>query len=276
MSEIENLSILIAKEIASNGELLRKQYFENKSSFGIGYCFLDNLLDDKFVLELYKAFPKGGEPWREMSSFREKKLTTKQFQEVPKILGDITFALQSDKVLKKVGEIVSINNLSGDETLYAGGLSSMRKGDFLNPHIDNSHDQERKFYRRLNALFYVTPNWKREFGGNLELWNKDVTKSVEIESLFNRLVIMETNPWSWHSVNKVKNTNENRCCVSNYYFSEESPTGDEYYHVTSFAGRPEEPLKRLMSKADNVLRSSVRLLIKGGVGKKDQFKQTGK
>jgi hypothetical protein len=32
----------------------------------------------------------------------------------------------------------------------------MPNGDFLNPKIDNSHSGERKLYRTLNLLYYVT------------------------------------------------------------------------------------------------------------------------
>ena len=36
----------------------------------------------------------------------------------------------------------------------------MTEGDFLNPHIDNSHDAKRERYRRLNLLYYVSPGWE--------------------------------------------------------------------------------------------------------------------
>ena len=93
----------------------------------------------------------------------------------------------------------------------------MSKEDFLNPHIDNSHDRDKKRYRKLNLLYYVTPGWEEGFGGNFELWDEKVKKERD-NFKFNRLVIMETNKQSWHSVNIVI-TDKIRCCVSNYYFS---------------------------------------------------------
>ena len=62
--------------------------------------------------------------------------------------------------------------MSADPSLYAGGISVMGQDDFLNPHIDNSHDGDQKLYRVVNLLYYVSPDWKEEYGGHLELWDE--------------------------------------------------------------------------------------------------------
>ncbi|MBC7795326.1 MAG: 2OG-Fe(II) oxygenase [Pyrinomonadaceae bacterium] len=149
----------------------------------------------------------------------------------------------------------------------------MVKGHYLNPHIDNSHDSQRENYRVLNLLYYATPGWKQENGGNLELWDESVKERVEIPSLFNRLVLMETNQKSWHSVNEVK-SDAVRTCVSNYYFSPHSPNdGRETSHVTFFQARPEQPLLRVLSTADGYLRTFTRKLKKEGLSKQDLYQE---
>jgi len=55
--------------------------------------------------------------------------------------------------------------------------------------------------------------------------------------------------------------------VSNYYFSDISPDGDEYFHVTSFLGRPEQPVRRYLGVLDNGLRNLVSRILKIGRGK---------
>jgi len=71
----------------------------------------------------------------------------------------------------------------------------------FNPHLDNSHDKDRNMWRALNLLYYVTPDWKIENGGNLELWPKGPKQDqITIHSKFNRLVVMATHNNSWHSV----------------------------------------------------------------------------
>ena len=57
----------------------------------------------------------------------------------------------------------------------------------------------------------------------------------------------------------------NRTCISNYYFSPVSPEGEDYFHVTSFRGRPEQPVRDLLLRADAALRALVRKLRPSGV-----------
>lgn len=268
----ENLSEIaqtIVSSLQENKEFLKKQFKDSISEVGVRFCYLDQLLPEKIAYQIYESFPKKGQ-MRKMSSFREEKYTSKNFDQFNPILAAITFAIQDSKVISIVEEITGIKNQIPDSTLYAGGLSLMEKENFLNPHIDNSHEQTRRYYRTLNLLYYVTPDWKLEYGGNLELWDKKVNKNVTIVSKFNRLVIMETNPWSWHSVSPVV-VEKQRVCVSNYYFSADSPIGDPYFNVTSFNGRPNQKMRRMYSYFDGKVRNFIRYLFPRGIGKVDIY-----
>jgi Rps23 Pro-64 3,4-dihydroxylase Tpa1-like proline 4-hydroxylase len=229
---------------------------------------IDNLLPASIATSIYDAFPKDMHAFRRFDSFRERKSTSKDMDRFPAILSDVTFAIQDARVLQRIEAITGIRDQQPDPKLYAGGLSMMFMNDFLNPHIDNSHDSERQCYRVLNLLYYVTPDWELEHGGNLELWDRVVRRNVTIVSKFNRLVVMETNKTSWHSVSPVRQAGP-RCCVSNYYFSRQSPYGHDYFHVTSFQARPEQKALRCVSAVDNFLRSTVRRLFPSGIGMAD-------
>jgi Rps23 Pro-64 3,4-dihydroxylase Tpa1-like proline 4-hydroxylase len=152
-----------------------------------------------------------------------------------------------------------------DEFLYAGGLSMMGNKQFLNPHLDNSHDKERERWRVLNLLYYITPDWKEEYGGNLELWPDGLQNDqINIHSKFNRLVIMVTHNKSLHSVSPVVYDGF-RCCISNYYFSKKPVFATDKFHVTSFRGRPEHKFIDTILKIDTFLRMSVRKIFKTGI-----------
>ena len=258
---------LIMDKLIRQQESLSNQFLQQHPGTRTKFFILDDFLPEKIVLETFKNFPcKGTFIYRD--TFRERKLTFAKLNDLPNpLIENMTDAFQSPSVIFEISKITKIPDLFGDQSLYAGGISRMDKSHFLNPHIDNSHDADRLRYRRLNILFYVSPYIKEQDGGNFELWNKSVTTPVKIESKFNRLVVMETTKTSWHSVDMVK-SDLCRCCVSNYYFTKSSQTGDDYYHVTSFLGRPEQTFRRIYSRLDNFLRQFVSATFKVSRGKR--------
>ncbi|HSK70761.1 MAG TPA: 2OG-Fe(II) oxygenase [Pyrinomonadaceae bacterium] len=264
----ERIIELILERLERDAEKISEDFHTDKG-INTRFTAIDNLLPEDLAKKIYEAFPPTDE-MRLLDSFREKKFTSKSLDKFDSLISDITFAFQDERVVKKVAEVTGIKDAVGDPHLYAGGISAMAKNHFLNPHLDNSHDYEQKNYRVLNLLYYITPDWKPENGGNLELWNEDVTEAIEIPSLFNRLVLMSTNDKSWHSVNEVK-TDRMRCCISNYYFSPHSPNGYETTHVTYFQARPEQTVRRLVTRADSDLRTLIRKVVKKGLSKKDLY-----
>ena len=244
--------------------------FDLKSEFNqigqINSCVIDDLLPEDIALKIYQAFPSP-EEMTSYKSLRENKRIAAQMDLYNPLLEEVVFAFQDKRIVKVVEEITGLNQMIPDEHLYAGGISLMATGNFLNPHLDNSHDNERENYRVLNLLYYCTPNWDINNGGNLELWDNGMEeKQRVIHSKFNRLALMITNKTSIHSVSKVV-ANGKRCCVSNYYFSKKPAEPNEYFHVTSFYGRPEEPIKNIFLRLDALLRQTIRGLSKKRVVK---------
>ncbi len=273
ITRIEIADSIIAS-LRSNQEELRRQWVSPEATT-TRHFLLDDLLSEEICEKIYHAFPKDFSHCRQLNSFRERKKTLAKYQGLDPIISEVTYAFQDPGVIEVIEEVTELEALEGDPRLYAGGISIMSEGDFLNPHIDNSHDAKRQRYRRLNLLYYVTPDWQSECGGNLELWDARVRQPREIVSRFNRLVVMATDASSWHSVNPVK-VDAARCCVSNYYFSGQSPSGQDYYHVTSFRGRPDQPFRRIWGRIDNRMRQTVATLlgISRGMGEMPDSSQT--
>ena len=256
---------LIQGSLEKSKDSLVQQWL-NPSGTRTRHFVIDDLLPTALCRHIYDAFPKDGRGFFNRESFREKKKTSADLSEYEPILAEITYAFQDPAIVATIADIVGFKEIEPDPRLYAGGLSMMFEGDFLNPHLDNSHDSERKKYRRLNLLYYISPDWQIENGGNLELWDEAGKMPKIIVSACNRLVLMETNKSSWHSVSPVR-INQPRCCVSNYYFSELSPDRSDYFHVTTFTGRPDEKGKQILGVVDNVLRNAVSKALKMGRGK---------
>jgi len=257
-----NIAALIIKRLQQEKLSLTEQFYKSNSK--IGHFYLDDVLPEKLAKKIFEEFPSI-ENTILRKSLREYKYVAYQMDKYNPLLEEVLYSFQDERVVKLISEICNLKSLSPDEHLYAGGLSIMPKGNYLNPHLDNSHDKDRKQWRVLNLLYYVTSNWKDSSGGNLELWPEGLQKPpITITSKFNRLVVMATHQNSWHSVNKVL-TDTNRCCVSNYYFSEKPLYKTDTFHVTSFRGRPGQKVRDIILRFDNTLRMGVRRLFKKGV-----------
>ena len=161
------LANLILERLVSEKETLKTNYRNSDSS--IGYFFLDDILPADIAMKIMEAFPKK-EQMILKKSLREDKYVAAQMNLYNPLLEEMIYAFQDERIVKIIGEICNIKNPIPDENLYAGGISMMGKKQFLNPHLDNSHDKDRNLWRVLNLLYYVTPNWEESYGGNLELW----------------------------------------------------------------------------------------------------------
>tara|TARA_B100000242_G_scaffold286053_1_gene251221 strand:+ start:96 stop:899 length:804 start_codon:yes stop_codon:yes gene_type:complete len=257
----------IINSFKQNFNNIKKDFHKETNLIGTRYTYIDNFLPQDYANQLSKLFPNEEKIWHQQNSLRERKKDLAKIHKVHEIFADYFSSIQSDSVLEMMEKITGINDLNYDKSLYAGGMSAMSFGDFLNPHLDNSHNAKRDKYRRLNLLYYITPNWKKENGGNFEIWDDKVKTKIEIIAKFNRLVIMETNRRSWHSVNKVK-VNKSRNCLSIYLFTKESPSGKDYYHITSFNGRPNQYFRRVYCYFDNLTRQTISSIFKISRGKK--------
>jgi Rps23 Pro-64 3,4-dihydroxylase Tpa1-like proline 4-hydroxylase len=243
----QDLGRQIAEKLRHHKDQQRKDW-EHGSP--VRHCYLDDLLPEDTARNIYYSLP---EPQTLMlrESIKERKRVGIKVEDYAPEMAAILFAFQQQEVVEVVGEITGQEKLSADASLYGSGISLMLEGDFLLPHLDNSHDGDGKLYRVLNLLYYVTPEWPEGGGGNLELWDKSMKERKEVHARFNRLVLMETHTDSVHSVTKVLQPRGMRACISNYYFSPVPSNHKEHVHKTTFFARPEDGVvKKLQLKAE--------------------------
>lgn len=255
METIDRLSLaaLISERLSQDAEQLHHHWCQPDL---IPTFVLDDVLPIELAQKIHAAFPEKGR-MSFKSSMRERKYVSAQMDELDPIIEEVVFAFQQPSVVAEIEKITGIVGLEPDADLYAGGISAMARGNYLKPHLDNSHDRNQDKYRAVNLLYYVTPNWGVECGGHFELWDAGPKASPRtILSSFNRLVVMATNRTSWHSVSMVTDE-RSRCCVSNYYFCDSPPESEKYFHATSFRGRPDEPMRDVVMRMDNALRTTI-------------------
>jgi Rps23 Pro-64 3,4-dihydroxylase Tpa1-like proline 4-hydroxylase len=267
------LAQLIVNRIIQEKDRIKTQYEESKNQ--IGYFYIDDLLSPEITEQIDSQFPSKQEMVLK-KSIRENKYIGVQMNEYAPVLEELIYAFQDDRVVNLIKQVCGIQELTPDENLYAGGLSSMKQSQFLNPHLDNSHDKERNRWRVLNLLFYVTPNWKDSNGGHLEIWPEGLEQhQTTLHSRFNRLIVMATHDKSWHSVSPVV-VNASRNCVSNYYFSNTALSVTDKFHVTTFRGRPHQKFKNHVLRFDSFLRMNLRKIFKKGIVKNPHVYKSNK
>lgn len=266
----DTIATLIAERLTPEVVRMRAEFF---TPGRVNSTLVDNLLPYSLAEEIYRRFPPTDRMMLKRS-IKEHKHVAAQMNEYDPLLEESVYAFQDSRVVDLIAHITGLRELEPDAELYAGGISLMAKGGYLRPHLDNSHDGKRARYRALNLLYYVTPEWREEYGGSLQLWdNGPHTTPRTIPSLFNRLVLMITNRNSWHSVNEIRHESQ-RCCVSNYYFSKISPDEQDYFHATSFRGEAAGVADVIM-QVDNALRTTILKTMPGAYKNPHNYKRDG-
>jgi hypothetical protein len=110
------------------------------------------------------------------------------------------FALfNSAAMLQFIEALTGIKGLLPDPYFSGGGLHETSSGGLLGIHADFQVNEGLQLYRRVNMLVYLNPDWKPEYGGELELWDRGMqAKQVSVQPLFNRCVIFNTDADSFH------------------------------------------------------------------------------
>jgi hypothetical protein len=164
------------------------------------HIVLHDVLDSLVLDSLIKAFPaKDQLPWYTYDNPLEKKLAYDKIEQLPYIFQDILTDLNSAPFLKFLTQLTGIEGLISDPYLRGGGLHQIERGGKLDVHADFNVHPYLKLRRRINVLLFLNEDWKEEYGGHLELWDRSMTHAVErILPIANTMVIFNTTDGSFH------------------------------------------------------------------------------
>lgn len=105
----------------------------------------------------------------------------------------------SRPMLEFLEGLSSIPGLIPDPYFTGGGFHETARGGKLGIHADFRINEQLHLHRRLNVIIYLNEGWKDEWGGALELWDRDMkAKRLEVAPRFNRCVIFNTDADSFH------------------------------------------------------------------------------
>lgn len=236
------------------------------------HIVLENFLDPEVLDTCIAEFNKLNESdgWINYKHYNEDKRGLNKIDLLPDTIRATINELNSPAFLKWLSAITGIQNLQKDDGLEGGGIHQSGKGGYLNIHADFTvHPHHHNWQRRVNVLVYLNPDWKEEWGGKLELWDKQMKACEEkILPVFNRCVIFNTDADSYHGHPEPMTCPENvhRRSIALYYYTVEA---NPYRRATYYQTRPGEGNKKLMVGLDNAM-VSLYTNIKGRLGANDK------
>ena len=150
--------------------------------------------------------------------------------------------LNSANFLSFLEAMTGIKGLLPDPYFLGGGFHETKRGGKLDVHADFNIHKRLNLVRRLNLLIYLNKDWNPAYRGELELWNKSMTKrEVSVAPLFNRAVVFNTDCDSMHGHPDPLNCPEDRARQSvalYYYTSPEEGIASLMHRTTVFRARP--------------------------------------
>jgi Rps23 Pro-64 3,4-dihydroxylase Tpa1-like proline 4-hydroxylase len=241
-----------------------KQKYLNADPFP--HIQLDNFFAEDFLNSVLNDFPdlsnlKNSQNYQNINEIKFANNDYKNFTDRIKLFFDF---LNSDFFLRFLQDITSIDeSLFSDPELNGGGLHEIKSGGLLKVHTDFNKHPSNGLDRRVNILIYLNKNWKDEYNGCLELWDKNMKScKKKITPIFNRMVIFSTNDFTNHGHPDAVKCPEDtsRKSIALYYFSSGRPRSEVLdgpkKNMTYFKNRfgyPAEVLKK-SDKIKNFLR----------------------
>ena len=224
------------------------------------FVVIDNFLKTEIANEIESVFPNPNEDfWYKYDNPLEVKLQTNVLEKIPPKIMDILDFFNSARFLLSITQLTQIENLIADPGFHGGGMHCTKSGGKLDIHLDYSIHPKLGLERRLNLILYLNKNWKDEWGGDLELYDKDMKECITtVYPKFNRMVLFETSDHSYHGHPEPIKCPDNiaRKSLAVYYLTKAQEVSKKRFKAR-FVKRPQDPdnpeldkLRELRAKLD--------------------------
>jgi Rps23 Pro-64 3,4-dihydroxylase Tpa1-like proline 4-hydroxylase len=249
MKEMLIESELVMKELLSDEflhklEILTKEKAEEyKNNKPFPHIYFDSFLPGEAAEAALRDFPEPKQlAWSEFNNSNEKKLAFDVVEKLPSAVRDVLYFLNSRPMLQFLEVLTGIEGVIPDPYYSGGGLHQIKRGGKLEVHADFNYHKKLKLDRRINVLIYLNKDWKEEYGGHFELWNRNMTQAEQkILPLFNRCAIFSTTSFSYHGhpTPLACPPDRTRKSIATYYYSNGRPEEEvSESHSTLFQHRP--------------------------------------
>jgi Rps23 Pro-64 3,4-dihydroxylase Tpa1-like proline 4-hydroxylase len=189
------------------------------------HCVIDNFLNEEVANQIATDFPayNSGLFNGNYNNQIELKRTCNIWDRFPASIYQLITYLNSVAFIDLISNYTGCNRLYSDPGIHGGGLHSHPPGGKLNPHLDYNLHPKLRLQRKYNLLIYLTPNWKRAWGGDFGIWESDgfaPTQLIkQISPTFNRAVFFDTTQPFWHGLSTLVSCpiNISRNSLAMYY-----------------------------------------------------------
>jgi hypothetical protein len=210
-------------------ELAEREGAAFRSADPYPHIVIDDFLRPQAARELARVFPGPADPvaWdRYAAPGLEVKLGCGDETRFPAPIREALYQMNSGPFVRFLERLTGIAHLLPDPHLVGGGMHLTLPGGLLGIHADFNWHKAIQAHRRLNLLVYLTPDWRAEYAGELELWDTTGTRQVrKVQPLFNRAVIFTTRSDTFHGhpVPWAAPEGVNRQSIALYYYTTQRP-----------------------------------------------------
>jgi Rps23 Pro-64 3,4-dihydroxylase Tpa1-like proline 4-hydroxylase len=169
----------------------------------VRHVTIDGFLDEEFAHRLIAEFPD----LTDMPKSRDYMFSDKRELSTLDRHGESSRQLHSGLASQPFVDFLSRlvdHEVFLDPEYIGGGFHAGAPGSFLDLHTDfNLHPVHDDWFRELNVLIYLNPDWEPSWGGELLLTDDPAREGLAIAPVFNRAVIMESTATSFHGYRRL-------------------------------------------------------------------------
>lgn len=224
-------------EAAAVGLQFRERYM---SARPFPHIVLDDFLNEEILEVCVREFP----PVDTSKAFYRRNQENLKFEFNPDsqspAIRSLFYSFNSRPFVGFLQNLTGISGLIPDPYFSGGGFHQVSDGGRLAIHADFNHHSLLNLERRLNVLIYLNRGWKKEYGGNFEIWDQMMTgRCLTVEPIFNRCVVFNTSSRSFHGNPEPVNHPGQlaRRSIALYYYTA-TWEGTRRSHTTRFKVRP--------------------------------------
>jgi hypothetical protein len=238
LTEIDAVTGLMDAQAAKDkGRDLHDRYV---SAQPFPHIAIDDFLPPALLERCLADFPTSTDAEHSYNRDQERLKRSYSPDVLPSHTRQLFHTFNSRPFIQVVENISGIEGLIPDPYFLGGGLHEIAEGGHLSMHADFNHHVRMNLERRINVLIYLNEGWTDEYGGQLELWDDDMTRCVQsYVPLFNRCVVFNTTSTSNHGNPKPVRHPQgiSRRSIALYYYTA-TWDGTKRQHTTQFKVRP--------------------------------------